>query len=174
MNTTTRARVAALGGLLALCAMGPVAAQTSGWLEEKRVEEELVTPPERFSTERLIGFTVSSGSELRFGVDPDHVSIGKDGVVRYVLVARSTSGLLNVVYEGLRCGTAEFKTYARWSAEEGWRTVAQADWSVWRGVAAGLPAQRLARDAFCQGKYPNAPVSKMLRELRVGRGTDTY
>lgn len=144
-------------------------AQTSGWLEENRFEEDAVKPPERFNAERLIPFTVSSGSELRFGVDPDTVSVGKDGVVRYVLVARSSSGLNNVLYQGLRCGASEFKTYAIWQAGEGWRAPSDASWKGWVETAAGTPAMRLAREAFCDGRYPNEPVSKMLSDLRHGK-----
>lgn len=168
MNVRLLPRALCAATLLSL-GLGPALAQsTSGWLEENRFQETEVKLPERFSTDRLIEFTVSSGSELRFGVDPQTVTVGTDRVVRYVLVARSPSGVVNVLYQGLRCDTGEFRTYALWQQPEGWREQ-RADWTDGSRTAAGLPAARLAREGLCFGRLPNTPVSKMLNELRYGR-----
>lgn len=52
---------------------------------------------------------------VALGVDPASVTLGPDGVIRYVIVAQSASGALNAWYEGLRCTTAQVKTYAHWN-----------------------------------------------------------
>lgn len=167
MNFRVLPRLLGAAMLLSL-AQGPALAQiTSGWLEENRFEESEVKLPERFSVDRVIEFTVSSGSELRFGIDPQTVSVGDDRVVRYVLVARSASGVTNVLYQGMRCEAGEFRTYAIWQSAEGWRPQ-KMDWTTWTTTAAGRPAARLARDGVCFGRLPNTPVSKMLNELRYG------
>lgn len=168
MNDRLLLRALGTAALLSLH-FGTTWAQTpSGWLEENRFQESEITLPERFNIERLIDFTVSSGSDLRFGVDAQTITVGADGVVRYVLVARSPSGVNNVLYQGLRCGAGEFRTYAIWQPSEGWR-VQKSDWTGWSGTAAGRPAARLAREGVCFGRLPNTPVSKMLNELRYGK-----
>lgn len=168
MNVRLLPRTLSVATLLSLALGASLAQTTSGWLEENRFEESEVRLPERFNTDRLIEFTVSSGSELRFGVDPQTVTVGDDRVVRYVLVARSPSGVINVLYQGLRCDNGEFRTYALWQSSEGWRPQ-KSDWIDASRTAAGRPAARLAREGLCFGRLPNTPVSKMLNELRYGR-----
>jgi CNP1-like family protein len=46
--------------------------------------------------------------------------VGKDGVVRYTLVARSPQGAESVVFEGMRCATREVRGYATGRADGGW------------------------------------------------------
>lgn len=166
-------RLLSVAAALAGLGWGGAVAQTSGWLDENlQIDEGEVPLPERFNPDRLIVFTLSSGSELRFGVDPDTISLTPDGVVRYVLVARSSGGVNNVLYQGLRCNQGEFRTYAIWQTGQGWRRQDTPGWVVWRNTAVGMPALRLARDAFCDGRMPNAPVSKMVRDLRYGKSID--
>lgn len=38
--------------------------------------------------------------------------MGSDGIVRYVLVARSSAGTESVSFEGMRCATREVRIYA--------------------------------------------------------------
>lgn len=155
--------------LLWVAGAGAVLAQSSGWQEENQFEEEQVTLPQTVGVDRVIEFPIHAGSELRFGIDPKTVSVGADGVVRYVLVARSAAGAVNVLYQGLRCKTGEFRTYGQWHAASGWSSQAGAKWDAWAFTSAGLPAKTLARDALCEGTLPNTPVEKMLRELRYGK-----
>lgn len=151
--------------LVTACVTAPA---WGAWTDEKAWEEAEATPPAQFKTDRTIEFQTSSGSELRFGVVPETVTVGGDGVVRYVLVARSASGVSNVLYQGLRCGVGQFRTYALWHEGRGW-VMQSGDWIDWANTSAGLPARRLAREGFCDGRLPNTPVSKMLNELRFGK-----
>lgn len=166
-------RLLSVAAVLAGLGWGGAVAQTSGWLDEgRKLDEGEVPLPERFNADRVISFTLSSGSELRFGVDPDTISVTPDGVVRYVLVARSSDGVNNVLYQGLRCNQAEFRTYAIWQTGGGWRRQDTTGWASWQSTAVGMPAKRLARDAFCDVRLPNTPVSKMVSELRYGKPLD--
>ena len=79
-------------------------------------EVDAPAPPE-FDLKRLVAVDVPVGGELKFGVDPATITIGKDWVVRYVLVASSRSGNFNAMYEAIRCATGEYKTYARRSGD---------------------------------------------------------
>ena len=85
----------------------------------------------------LIEFFVSSASSFKFFIDPQSISAGTDGVVRYTLVARSRSGAENVSYEGMRCDNATYRIYAlgsggSWSAlQSDWRRVESKNMQRW-------------------------------------------
>jgi hypothetical protein len=130
--------------------------------------ESPAPPPPSFALDRLVPFSVSVHSQLRFGVDPATVSLGPDGVIRYVIVARSDSGAINAWYEGLRCATAQVKTYAHWNPgpPPAWRPNDAAQWRNLGGEFASRPAVALARGGFCDGATPNGQPADMLRALR--------
>jgi hypothetical protein len=77
-----------------------------GWKES---EYNLPAPPKPAD---VIEFFVSSATDFRFFVDPQSLSVGKDGVVRYTLLARSPSGAENVTFEGIRCSEGWLRVYA--------------------------------------------------------------
>jgi hypothetical protein len=94
--------------------------------EEAEWKEVEVPPPPALRTSGLVSVEVNGGSELRYGVDPHSIAVGKDGVVRYVIVASSRSGAINALYEGVRCDRGEYRVYAR-SSGQGWRP-AETEW----------------------------------------------
>jgi len=155
--------------LVGLATCGSAAAQ---WLSDVHRDwrEADTPPPPPLRTEGLVPFEVSVNSQLRFGVDPASVTLGPDGVIRYVIVAQNASGALNAWYEGLRCASAQVKTYAHWNpgppAE--WRTSPGAEWRNLGGEFASRPAVALARGGFCDGTTPNGRPADMLRALRHG------
>ncbi|WP_082210078.1 CNP1-like family protein [Serpentinimonas barnesii] len=165
----------ALGASL-LAALAP--AQAQFLTEGEQWQEGSVPPAPPFSTLGLVPFEVGVDSPLRFGLVPDALQLGADGVIRYVVVAQSASGAVNVLYEGLRCRTQEMRTYARWSptqlplptpfgAEAGqWRSAGETRWQGWRDHAAGRPAWALARAGLCDGAAPNGRPAQMLQALR--------
>lgn len=150
----------------ALCGLvGAVGAQAQAtW------QEDPVTLPGPVQRSQLIPFDMSTRTELQFSVDASSISVGSDRVLRYVLVARSNSGAENILYEGLRCETGEARNYARWNLSEQ-RWVPYSGSTPWRplsGVAASLPAARLAYLAFCEGRTPTEPMERLLADLRRG------
>ena len=129
--------------------------------------KELEAPaPPAFEVSRLVPFDVSINSALQFGVDPATINIGRDGVVRYVIVARSTTGAMNALYEGMRCSTGEVRTYARHNASGGWARADNSDWrSMW-----GNPGTRhtlmFAKQGGCTGNAAPRSVSEIVQSLR--------
>lgn len=131
-------------------------------------KESEVPPPPAFDAGKLLTFDVSVGSSLVFGVDPATLHVSDDGVVRYVMVATSASGARNVFYEGIRCTTAEFKTYARYT-EGVWRKVEKPQW---RSLSAGMPSRHalaFARAGACDNAAPATSVHEIVRQLKAGR-----
>ena len=172
--------------MAAVCAASLAALAHAQTREDRAREwqEAEVPPPPAFNTDRLARFQVSIHSALTYGVVPDSLSVGEDGVVRYVMVARSTEGAVNVMYDGVRCASAEMKTYARWSpsgmplpetfshTDGEWKPVERPEWVALVGNASARPALTLARAALCDGTTPNGDARRILRDLRTGRPRD--
>jgi hypothetical protein len=94
-------------------------------------ESEVPAPP-AFDLKRLVPVTVPAQSQLKWGVDPATVKIFPDGVIRYVVVAQSSSGTINALYEGIRCNKGEFRRYARYHRDSGWVMTSDSEWTSLR------------------------------------------
>ncbi|MES2975843.1 MAG: CNP1-like family protein [Pseudomonadota bacterium] len=129
-------------------------------------KESEAPPPPAFNASRLIPFEVSAGSGLKFGVDPSTLSIGKDGVLRYVVVAQSASGTINAMYEGIRCTTGEYKTYARYNPSGGWNRATDPKWEDMRTSQKSRHAYQMARQGGCPDGGVPVRLDEVLRELR--------
>jgi hypothetical protein len=107
------------------------------------------------------------GTSLRFGVDPDSITLDRDGVVRYVMVATSGSGAVNANYEGIRCATGEFKVYARHGAGGGWTIAKDARWQTLSQQPAARHTMEIARTGACVGQAPNRSPTQIVRDLKA-------
>jgi hypothetical protein len=152
-----------LGLLLAtacVCAQAQFIAQDPDWKESD------VPPPPAFKIERLLEVVISRQSQLIWGVDQDSIKITPDGVVRYVVVARSPSGALNAMYEGLLCRKGEVITYARFNRDSGWSNVSSREWKSFRALGQAAHSWRLAKEGLCDGAAPPTTVADAIRKLR--------
>lgn len=135
-------------------------------VEDAEWKESEVPPPPAFDVGKLVIFEVSPNSSLVYGVDPASISISKsDSLVRYVMVATSASGARNVMYEGLRCSTGEFKTYARYSPEGRWSMVSDAQWLPLVGMPS-KHALRFAQAGACDNAALPLTVNALVRRLK--------
>ena len=141
-------------------------AQTT--FDEPEWKESEVPPPPAFDMGKLVTFEVSANSALVYGVDPASIAISKsDGLVRYVMVATSSSGARNVMYEAIRCTTAEVKTYARYSPQGEWSLL---DNPQWRSLYETMPSRhalRFAQAGACDGASPPLSVDILVRRLKT-------
>lgn len=130
-------------------------------------KETEVPPPPAFDVKKLVVFDVSPNSQLVYGVDPATIRISeKDSLVRYVMVATSASGARNVMYEGIRCSTGEFKTYARASPDGKWSHVSDPQW---RSLFENMPSKhalRFAKAGACDSAAPPASVDALVSRLK--------
>ena len=160
---------AVLALLLAAC--GAREAAKSDWelqnedkLRRNQPETEVVEKFPAFPQKaNLLEFPVIGAGDFGFFVDKASLSVGSDGVVRYVLIARSASGVENVSYEGLRCASFELRRYA----------VGQPD-ATWRGSPGSWqPVERrwhrvLHREYFCPQNVPLGSSAEGVRALESG------
>lgn len=144
---------------VACSAFAQLAAEDPDWKETQ------APPAPAFSTRKLVPLDMGSNQALKFGVDPATLSLSKDGVVRYVVVASSASGATNAMYEGIRCATGEFKTYARATTAGTWNTVEDPQWL---SLYANIPSRHalaLAEQGVCNGRAPANSVEAIIRQL---------
>lgn len=121
-------------------------------------------PPPQLRTDGLVQIDMSS-SALRFGVDPASVAVGADGIVRYVVVATSSTGAVNALYEGVRCSTAEVRLYARHSPDRGWVQLQDSRWQPLHENRVSGHSLVIARNGACIGSAPNQNAARVVRDL---------
>ncbi len=146
----------------------PVAA--ADWADdEERPDwrEGDVPPAPAWSAANLIEVELP-GRSVRVGVDPATITLDKkSGVVRYVAVARGISSV-SASYEGIRCASGEWRTYARQTPGQPWVPAGSSDWQAMRD-ARSPHAHWLAGNGMCPNKTTPADVSSIVRRLKNGR-----
>ncbi|NIE85631.1 hypothetical protein F3J11_15605 [Burkholderia sp. Cy-647] len=133
-------------------------------------ENTVDTLPPLPQPSNLLPFEVSQNTPLKFFVDASSLSVGTDGIVRYTSVITSPAGARNVIYEGIRCDTYEWRQYAALDADHnGWDRTVETDWQ--RIENGNLNAYRAAlyQDYFCSNKMPAAKTSTIIDNLRAHR-----
>ena len=158
-------RGAALALLCFSFVLAPAVQAQPAFDEPEWAETQVPSPP-AFDMKKLVALDVP-GRALAYGVDPASIQISKkDGIVRYVMVATSTSGARNVMYEGLRCSTGEYRTYSRYSPEGEWKPVTDAQW---RSVFGNMPSKhalRFAKGGACDGATSASTVDVLVSRLK--------
>jgi hypothetical protein len=152
------AACAALFACAAFAAQAQFAPADPDWKEAE-------APPPALELDGLIPIE-QPGSSLRFGVAPGSVTVGSDGIVRYVVVAKSSSGAVNAMYEGIRCSTGQFRVYARYNPSGSW--VPNKD-ALWRSIHEAQPSRHtltIARTGACIGDGTNRSAEQIVRDLR--------
>jgi hypothetical protein len=128
-------------------------------------------PPAAFSIpEKLIPIAIAGPSELSVGIDPAHLTIGSDDIVRYVQIARSSNGSVTVSFEGINCKSASTRVFARWNTStQQWKLLETSEWKSLNDDRGTRYAKAIARGGACDGPTPTVPLSSMILALRTGR-----
>ncbi|WP_230976869.1 CNP1-like family protein [Pseudothauera rhizosphaerae] len=137
--------------------------------ERAKWEEGEYALPEAPQESSLRQFFVSSASPNQFFVDEQTLTVGGDGVVRYVLVVRTRGGARNVTFEGIRCATGERRLYASGHSDGSWAKARDSRWEPISFNTYNRPQAALAQDCFCDGPAAARNTAEVLRRLR---GTD--
>lgn len=120
----------------------------------------------------LVRFDAGPATPHRFFIDTQSLSIGEDGVVRYILVIKAAGGATNVTYEGIRCDTREQKYYALGQANGAWTRARNPQWRriVYQEVNRHHGA--LFTDFLCTGnsteRIPVASIKLIVQRLKYG------
>jgi len=150
--------VLALGGATLSHAQGP--------LDNPDWEESQAPTPPTFHTDRLLRLDMPPFVSLTFGIDPATILITPDGIVRYVVVARSQSGAISAFYEGILCARSEVKRYARLQSDGSWRAELQPAWRPLNDNQPSRHALVFARQGACDGATTASSVADVVRKMK--------
>ena len=118
--------------------------------------------------ENLVRIQVDGGHNFDFFVDLESVSVGRDGVVRYTLVARSVGGATNIAYEGIRCKGRERKLYAFGRVDKTWSAARNPQWASISDLPVNLLQATLHDEFFCPARIIVRDAEEARRLLRSG------
>lgn len=140
----------------------------SNYAEDTPWVEQGVALPAYPAAAHLVAVPVQiAGSDLEMFIDERALTVGEDGVVRYVLVLRAPSGAENVFYEGIRCATRELRSYAYGSSRFTWQPVDTA-WTPIHVTGMGRYREQLYRYYLCKPAMGTLPRQEMLQRMRYG------
>ncbi|WP_295855735.1 CNP1-like family protein [uncultured Xylophilus sp.] len=129
--------------------------------------EDAAPPPPAFDIGRAIVVGLPNATSVVIAVDPDTITLGRDGVVRYVAIARSvTGGAVTAMYEGVRCATAEVKVYARHFADGGWKPIGEPTWQSLHDAGPSRYSLPIAKAGVCRESAPNGSPRQIAADLR--------
>lgn len=95
---------------------------TDKWKETK------VAIPAYPNDHELLRVPLSVTDRMKLYIDIKSISLAPDHVSRFSYVVESPSGARNVFYEGFRCETRQYKTYAVGSSIHSFEPVAKPQW----------------------------------------------
>jgi hypothetical protein len=168
MSERTWSKKIGLCLLLALGLSAPALANFEEDYEKKQWQEiELQLPPAP-AKESLIPFYVSATASSKFFIDGASLTVGADGVVRYVLVVLTAGGARNVSFEGMRCETKERRLYASGRIDGSWSKSRNNEWSRIKDAAVNRHHAVLFLEYFCPGAVIVRSVDEALGALRTG------
>jgi len=160
-----------------LCA-GLIAA--SG-LAQLRIDHNVDAPEQWRGTERetplpalprqenLVEFYVSATASNHFFIDAASLSVGPDRVVRYTLVVKTAGGATNISFEGIRCGSGEYKMFAMGHSDGTWARARADDWRPIENKPMNRHHAALNREFFCPDGLPLADAAEGVDALRRGK-----
>jgi hypothetical protein len=98
-------------------------------VEEWQFQEDVVNLPDFPDFDKLKKVQIdASHGQLQYFIDPKSLKIGRDGVVLATVVITSGSGAKNILFEGYRCDTREYKTFAYGTTKNTFYELADSQW----------------------------------------------
>ena len=121
-------------------------------------KESKATLPPFPKDEDLLEFPVEAdtGAALNYFVDSKSLSVGPDGVIRYTLVIVAAQGAKNVMFEGIRCDSNEYKTYAFGAGKGRFHKLRKPEWKLMLGNNQTEYRKRLRAHYLCHPEFPVA------------------
>lgn len=138
--------------LLLALALLPFGAAVAGSDEEdapRQWREADVQFPSAPLRENLLPLYVSAATVNKFFIDGASLSVGTDGVIRYVMVVETPEGGRNVTFEGMRCEARERRIYASGRLDGAWSKARKDEWIRIQDAYANRQHAALFLEYFC-------------------------
>ena len=141
--------------------------------EVKQWTEAEVEFPPLSRQEDFLMVQVSAATDNQFFIDQATLSVGKDGVVRYVLLVLTQGGARNVSFEGIRCESREHRIYASGRPDGSWSKSRNNSWRRILDQYANRISAALFIDYFCPNGVIVRDAADARDALRRGGHPDT-
>ncbi len=135
---------------------GTLAEQDSPFVEGPKWEETKLKLPPYPQDGDLLDLQVDDPDDkFTYYLDEKSLSVSdKDYVVRYTMVIESRSGTRNVFYEGIRCNTREYKTYAFGAGKGKLRARNKPEWKPLQETGYTRFRAHMMQYYFCEWRLP--------------------
>jgi hypothetical protein len=117
--------------------------------KEKKWTESGIALPAYPQDQDLLNIPLPDRDTLRLYIDERSISRLADRVIRFTLILESASGARNVFYEGIRCETQEYKTYAFGTSDGAFQPVPQPAWRDFPVYETNAFRKYLSRHVVC-------------------------
>lgn len=150
--------------LIACAALStPLLSQAQQTDDEENQETPLQLPAAPQASQLL---TFYQNGAQTFMLDPQSLTLTKEGIIRFSLVAISSSGAKNISYEGIRCETGEKKLYAIGRNDGMWIKTRNPNWTRIYGNSFNNHHSVLAYDYFCEGSTIAGKPERMIERIK--------
>ena len=132
----------------------------------KKWKESKVAVPPYPDDRNLLPVPMNATDTLKIYVDSKSISRAADLVVRFSLVVESSSGARSVFYDGLRCGTRQYKTYAIGTANHRYEPVSNPQWRTIPRTEINAFRDNLYRNYVCDKHASARTPNEIVRLLK--------
>jgi hypothetical protein len=140
-----------------------------GFIEAPKWQEGEVAIPPFPNRDDLVKVEVDRADmPFTFYIDPGSLSVGEDGVTRYTVLIESSSGASNIMYEGIRCSTNEYRTYAYGTHDDKFSKARTGSWTRITSTSSGAMTHRynFKRYYMCDDIGRPYSASESLQRIR--------
>ena len=143
--------------------------EAAPWQEQQDVE-----PPSFPKPEDLREVYVGEVATNKYFIDASTLSVGPDGVVRYVLAVKTSGGATNISFEGINCGERSWKHYATGRSDGTWSKsrAARNEWRRIENKQLNPHHAALSRDLLCPRGRGIKTADEGRNALRLGKHPD--
>lgn len=168
------ARAVLIAVLLACAgaAWGDINFRFQNWEDPDAVpwsEGKYELPPYPKADAPLIEFYTNAVNPNHYYVDSSSLSVGEDGVVRYVMVVKTSGGAVNVSFEGMRCETQQLRIYAIGRSDGTWYVSPRSEWKPMKTDGINYHQGKLWRNFLCPIGNPIHTAKEGVDALKAGR-----
>jgi len=131
-------------------------------------KESQVVVPVYPREEHLLNVPLPDSHNLKLYLDEHSISRLPDGAIRFSLVVESPSGARNVFYDGIRCETREYKTYAYGTVDGKFQQVHGSVWREFPDYETNAFRKYLSRHIVCDGHNSARLPQEIIRLIKYG------
>ncbi len=139
------------------------------WKEETT---QLPTYPKNSDLLKIMG--PAAYRNYQYLIDGKTLTVGSDGVIRFSLVIRSSSGSDNVLFDGLRCHTGQAIHYAYGitnnEGQKSFNKKTKPQWKPFRSDGVMGYSTLLAMSYFCDPNSVPLTRHEIIQNIKYGKG----